>query len=364
MKNSRFISLLFLLMALCALSSYEAHAQETIALHPFKGPLEGEVITGLFFAQIRRDIPLVSNNDFLVSLIDLDNLPPDVPPGGFPPWICPSPSITMGSLYAITGEASPDPDFEGGTRIRLYLWRTEGGRLLGSDEMTVTDAEDMVYVSAFIEWVLSWIKEDEPIVVYIESEPIYIQQEAGFVYEPSWLYLGLRAGGGNSSWVFDFREGAVRKESTMFYSMNFAFQTSFYIFDFFALQTDLNFIYEFESNSAHGDFRTWYLNVPILAKFILREGRLSAGAFMGIYTNISLSQKGEDSTVAYFSYKPDFPGIIFGLNISYKLGPGNIILDGRFSYDGHWNNMDLEQINYRSAFRLNIGYEIGFFSKK
>ena len=148
-------------------------AQEPVAMHPMIGPPETQEIAAAFFDRARREVVIVSGGKYIAFNIDLSRLPPDVPEGGFPPWICPSPSITASAAYAITGEAAPDPDTPEAFRMRLYLWKMEGARLLGSDEMTVTGPEDLEATPAFIEWVLSWIVEEEPVIVYVDSQQTY-----------------------------------------------------------------------------------------------------------------------------------------------------------------------------------------------
>ena len=205
-KSTGFI-LLALFITHFSLQIPGLEAQEVIAMHPFRATSEAENMSNLFFQRLRQELPTVSDGDYRDFLIDLTRLPADVPEGGFPPWICPSPSITADSAFALTGEASPDEDFPGSFRIRVYLWRMEGARLLGSDETTVATLEDLNTLPYFLDWILSWIEDGfEPTVVYTEAEPIIVY--AGTPYEHKWLYLGLRGGGGYSRWTYDYRHHA------------------------------------------------------------------------------------------------------------------------------------------------------------
>ena len=330
-------------------------SQELIALHPFRGAAENEEITGLFFDAMENAIPFATEIYYRTFRINLNNLPPDVPPGGFPPWICPSPSITRDAAYSITGEASPDQDFEGATRIRLYLWRLEGARLLGSDEMTLFDEEDLETLSAFISWVLSWITDDSILNAQISG---------GWVYEPNWLYLGIRGGGGYSRWTYDYRTTSATSEVTTFISFNIAFHATVYFVNFFGLQTELQINYDFNSNSGHGQFNVVGFTIPLLAKFVLRGERLSAGLLLGVSFYLPLSQRGSSEGREYYDYRPDFPGFVFGITAGWRVGPGSIFIDGRMEYDLHWTNRNLNTINYRSSTRFSIGYEIGFLPKR
>ena len=347
--------LIFLTLLISNLQS-----QELIALHPMKGPAEEETITSLFFQRLQRELPNAGDGNYSGFPIDLTQLPSDVPPGGFPPWICPSPSITGDAAYAMTGEASPDLDYEGAFRMRLYLWRMDGARLLGSDELTIMNLQDLETLSGFLEWVLSWIGEEvdapEPVIVYVGLE------EEQLTYEANWLYLGLRGGGGYARWTYDFRNDTLTHEATSMASGNIALQAAVYFTRFFGVQTEANFIADFIMGKE--SFTSLNLHIPVLLKLTLRGERVKAGIFGGAYLHLPLTRLGDEDLVKHYHYRSDLPGFVFGLSSAWRLGPGNIFIDGRFEYDGHWFNPDVEMINYRNSVRLNIGYEIGFFRKR
>jgi len=133
---------------------------ETIALHPFQG--EDMAMAEIFQSVLVMELYMAPGG-YSVYAIDLNNIPPDVPPGGFPAHICPSPSLTQGVPYAITGEVLNDPNFPGSYRLRLYLWEMKNNNLLIFDELTAWDFEScekqMRYLLA---WLLSWIDRKEP----------------------------------------------------------------------------------------------------------------------------------------------------------------------------------------------------------
>ena len=372
-----FFVLVFILMVFFPCSLF---AQDFFALHPFFGPSADEPLPGLFFQRMQQELPNAGdgNNSFFV--IDLANLPPDFPSGGFPPWICPSPLITGGAAYTITAEVSTDPGFPGTFRIHLYLWEMEGSRLLGIDEIDVTNLEDLETLPSFLDHVLSWIIHDtarEPEIIY-HTETIYIREEAETIYitetihiteeaaksfEEKWLYVGLRVGGGPSRWIYDYRDTSVSIESSLFASVNVALQASFYFSHYFALQTEINIASDFKLLLNHDDFTSWSLTIPFLLQFMLQSETLKVGIFGGLSVYAPLTQRTNNDTLAYYNYRPDFPGFLFGFNIGRKVGPGYLFLDTRFEYDGHWLNPDLRIINYRNIVRFNIGYELGFFDK-
>ena len=347
-------------------------AEEQIAIHPLRDTPEASGIADGFFRQMLLELENVSDGRFIPYRIDLSRLPPDVPEGGFPPWICPSPSITGGAAFAITGEAGADPDIYGATRIRLYLWRMDGARLLGSDEMVVMDSRDLAGVPAFLDWVISWIDETpEPIVIYVEGEPVILFAEP---YIPMhWLYLGLRGGGGFSQWAYDTggNHPATVHNINMLASANIALQASVRLAQFFAIQAEANLISDF--GPAHnpytgvfaGHFNSLSLQFPLLAKLVLQGERIKAGIFGGVYLHVPLTEFGGEPVLEWFDYWADFPGITAGLNIGWRIGPGNLFIDGRLDFDRLWNrNRTFEsEIYNRRAVRINIGYQMGFFGR-
>ena len=349
-----------MLIAFCSLFSARLQAQDIVALHPFRGTPETSAIANQFFQRMQQELPGIASGAYRGFPIDLSRLPPDVPEGGFPPWICPSPSITGAAAFAITGEAGLDPDFPDATRVRLYLWMLDGARLLGSDEMTVFDSGDLNGIPGFLEWVMSWIREDAE----AEAEVVYIYEQ-GEYFQQYWLNLGLRGGGGYSRWTYDHRENMTTHEVSSLASANIALQTALHFSRFFALQPEAELVYDFRLLGSDDDsFSALSLNVPVLLKLMLQGEKVVAGIFGGVYLHVPLSQEGEYDIREYFEYKADFPGIVFGLSAGWRVGSGNLFIDGRFKYDGHWFDEELERINYRNSIRLNIGYEIGLIRKR
>ena len=361
--------LVFILMIFFPCSLF---AQNFLALHPLFGPSAEEPIIGLFFQRMQQELPDAGDGNNRVFVIDLATIPPDFPSGDFPPWICPSPLITGGADYTLTAEVFPNPDSPATFRIRLYLWEMESSHLLGVDEIDVRGLEDLETLPSFLDYVLSWITHriaQEPEIIYHTetihlTETIYIREESARSFEEKWLYLGLRGGGGYSRWIYDYRDTSTTIESSVFASGNAALQASVYFFHFLAFQTEVNVASDFRLFSHMDDFTSWSLTVPFLLHFVMQSENLKAGIFGGVSLYVPLAQQSNDETLAYFDYLPDFPGFLFGFTIGRKMGPGYLLLDTRFEYDGHWFNTDLRIINYRDIVRFNIGYEFGFFDKK
>ena len=350
------------------------HGQELIAVHPLHSTAEAEEM-GLIFHDLQlRYIPRVEDGLYRVYPIDLTRLPSDVPPGGFPPWICPSPSITGGAPYAITGSAEPDTEFPGEYRIRVFLWRMEDARLLGSDEMLTSSRQDCeTKMPFFLDWVFSWIRHDsaEPQIIetFVYPDDYLIPPEPLPNY---WLFLGLRAGMGSSLWAYDYGlnyAGSTRIITSLI-TANLALQADFHLTRIFSIQAEAIFTADFGNvddlytGEDEGFFNSMSFMFPLLAKFTFRGEQWSTGLFAGVYYFLPFMQTGSDKALEHFDYEPHFPGIVFGLQVSRRMGRGNLFLDGRVEYDGLWHDKSISNvIYYRYVFRLNIGYELGFFEK-
>ena len=392
---------------------------ETIAVHPFQA--DNKEIAEIFSSVLNMELFMVPGS-YSVYSIGTDDWPLDVPVGGFPAYICPSPSLTMGLPYAITGEVFNDPDFSGSYRLKLYLWDMKEKRLLVHDELTARDREScekqMKYLLA---WLLSWVGREEQVPVAVPvPEPVraeapaqaekvviireqvpqtmaafdrsrwnYIGPKGGeettpvdnpdkWVYlgpeREKWLYLGARAGMGSSQWYYDQNNPFYLKnqDTSDFLSANLSMQLSFHVMRYLDIQTEANFTADFgslgDSTSGtvknDGVFINWSLTVPLLLKLNLRGSHVKAGIFGGAYFYLPLFQTNADKAGDYFDYKPDIPGFIFGMSLGWKAGPGYLFLDGRLEFDGQWRNSGRDQFYYRNMTKINLGYEVGFINKK
>ena len=72
--------------------------------------------------------------------IDMTYLPDDVPEGGFPPFICPSPSLIKANPYALTGEVTRNDT--GSLSLRLYLWEMADTRLVYTSKLTARNMNE------------------------------------------------------------------------------------------------------------------------------------------------------------------------------------------------------------------------------
>ena len=82
-----FLCALFLFVPLCLFA--QAGIKKTVALVPFWG--SDQKIIRQFGDELFNSVNKMT--EFMPTPVDMTNLPPDVPEGGNPPYICPSPSI-------------------------------------------------------------------------------------------------------------------------------------------------------------------------------------------------------------------------------------------------------------------------------
>jgi hypothetical protein len=334
--------------------------RDTIALVPFWGnPIAAE------FGNV-LNMTLRNNARYRPFPVDMVNLPPDVPEGGFPPYICPSPSLTAGSPYAMTGEVVWSDDYNIYV-LRLYLWEMETRRLVSSDEMQAADkAGCEAVLPPLLEWMLSWLPAPE-------------EQAAA---KGKWLYLGLRAGPSFGFYQRPIREPFVEQQADNYYNINAAVQASAELLSFLAIQTEMVFTrdyapfvsYQIVSPPSGGNmleleaapFVSWSMMIPLSLKLTIRKPKYFAAVLGGAYLTLPLGEMWNESPGDGFKYsvKPPF-GITAGINSGVKAGPGYIFLDIRWNADlGETVKDSGEAIYKRGMVSLSLGYEIGFFTKK
>ena len=109
-----------------------------LALFPFWG--SDKNIIDQFGAELYA--AMGNMKDFRTVQIDMSpaKLPDDVPIGGFPPYICPSPSQTKTNPYALTGEVTRTA--AGLWDLRLYLWEMDETRLVFTSTLTARNRSE------------------------------------------------------------------------------------------------------------------------------------------------------------------------------------------------------------------------------
>jgi hypothetical protein len=383
-------TMLFLICSLIPVSSLSAQtaSRTRVAVIPFWGPDTG--INNQFFSALQG--VLNGNADYEPFSVDMDKLPPDVPSGGFPPHVCPSPSMTGGAPYALTGETSRADDGRSWI-LRLYLWEMSDNRLLYSDEIEPADrAECEADLPALLDWLFSWAGKNA------ESASAGEAAQTGQAKAPEgaasgatargqtpavpaaehWLYAGLRAGL-SLAWytreeVLPFSEdmtawfgnvevalygfapllkaGTVHRFGPQFEA---AFTTDYAPFRMTDPGAGTNNLTPFSSLS---------LAFPLLAKYAYTKSDHFASVFGGVYLTVPLGEMKNDKIGGSFGVQPPL-GWIAGTGMGIKAGPGTVLLEFRWAADiGETISGSEEHIYRRSRFILSVGYEYGFFPKR
>ena len=177
----------FVVFCLILLGAGAQTAEVPVAVMPFVGDdaaLSGRVRD----ASIRE----VGNQEGFTSL----PLAADTPAAGDEP---PDPSLLGGMPYVLTGEYYFDD--EGMQHCQLWLWISDSGALVLTDELVAEDVEEAEgYLPALVRWIFSQLAEDGPEEEAAEAEEATETEEGeqlpagGPGAFTARLYLGLRGG--------------------------------------------------------------------------------------------------------------------------------------------------------------------------
>jgi len=193
--------------------------------------------------------------------------------------------------------------------------------------------------------------------------------------KPLRLTAGARAGVSSQLWTLsnDIKGDA---ESPAFAFVP-VFHGAFHFTDLFALQTELALSIDKVSYSGAGaggmftaSFESLSLQWPLLARFTFRPDNFSISAFGGIVFNIPLGAMNLNSSLygdSSFRFSTP-PGYVVGANAGWRLGPGFLFADIRFSGDFtrtviHDNTGTLA-LYLRNVFSFSIGYEFEIIVNK
>lgn len=319
--------------------------------------------------------------------VDMENLPPDVPQGGFPPYVCPSPSMTGDAPYAMTGEVFFDDEL-GSWHLRLYFWQMEGTRLIYTDELVAGNGEECAeYLPGLLQWLFAWLDktaaaDEEPVAG--AEEPV--EEEGGEVKEEEnaplllsaekWLYLGVRAGSSLRFYTRPQINHFYERGTFDYYNISAALQVSVQIIRLLAVQAELIWTTDYASfntisqlpplSVSAAPFKSQSLMLPVSAKFTYRKDSLMTALFAGAYFILPLGQMENTAMGGNFAYGLTMPlGYTAGLNIGMKAGPGHLFLDIRWAADlADTMKPDGTIIYKRSMISLSVGYEFGLINKK
>jgi len=371
-----FFSILLLLLPLAVFA--QSNRTQTVALVPFWGPVE-QFITE-FGEELFKGVSDMQG--YRPVVIDMTNLPDDVPEGGFPPYICPSPSLIKTNPIALTGELTQDPDDEEFWHMRLYLWEMSETRLVFSDELTAYDRDEVAAgLPGMLEWLFSWLNkkgggsgtggEGDTTNMSGQGRNVFITTSMPL----QWMYVGVRAGG-----ALRMQERPTEYETEHYYKGNFYdtinaavlysiafFPESVPFFSRFGLQVEGVFNYDMDITNNKQKIPAMTISPTALLKcHIYRQGNMLYSIFAGAYTTFPIS----DTIKTFAKYQPFPVGLTAGLCFAGKIDPipGLFFIDLRYSRDQFKSNTivsaDRDREFRRSAVTISVGYEFGIITKK
>ena len=364
---------LFLCLLMVSAPLWLYAQMDTVALIPFWG--DDADIIGQFGEELYYGVD--GMRDYTPWPVDMSpaNLPPDVPEGGFPPYICPSPSLTRSAPYSLTGELAFDDEIYL-WRLRLYLWQMEDGRLIFSDELNAYDREECgMNMPGMLDWLFSWIGSG----VYYDGSNLGTptMDTSGLskvvYYEPTeplkWLYVGAKAGlrvpilaPSSDSEASDHYNG--------FYGGGTASaHVNVMLFTALGIQIEPTYNMEIIEDLGTGIQHSFALSG--LLRYSYRYGSKSffvvAGAYMDFFFDENLTP----------AVLPPW-GVTAGFGLGTRIGPGYLYLDIRGAMDigetktpaidiksdsGKWGPWEADAAWRRFAVSVCVGYEMGFLTK-
>ena len=377
-------SLSFLFLPLIIFS--QSNRTQSVALIPFWGP-DGPYGHEQFIQEFGEELYKAVNGlqGYRSQVVDMspEKLPPDVPEGGFPPYICPLPSLVGTSTpIALTGELTPDPDDDEWWHVRLYLWEMADQRLVFSDEVMAYDREELSsgLNGGWLQWLFDWLKksgrgsggdgsEGDTSNLY-GGKKVFITTSMPL----QWIYIGARVGAsplrlqdtpkfkGVSSPDDRYVESRYESVNAALSVSIALFPESIPFFSRFVVQAEGIFNYDFEPQIGESKSPSTMTVTPAaLLKFqVYRHGNMLFSLFGGAYTPFTLNDK-----IAYGSLVPI--GWTTGLSFGGKLEPlpGIFFIDLRYSNDEFNTFVTKDDEAYRrKAITISVGYEFGLFTKK
>jgi hypothetical protein len=333
---------------------------------------------------------------YTIQPVSAEELPESL---GFPPDEPPAPVYLGESELALTGEYYIDADDV--QHFQLWLWNSDAGSLVATEEMVFEDMEEAhSYLPAIISWLFSREREQRAEEERIASRaatragPRVLLQtvvsndqdgnEQEQVREPFTrrIFLGLR-GGGSFNTLKAQDVGNYEAGSSQWFGGEGALMAEFRLFRFLSLQAEAVFIYDLFMAAKKvqqggvlirsGDtFRSMLLAFPLYAKIPLETGGFSLSPFMGLYYLMPLGQmaispaagNGGGGSYPYGIIPP--LGLSLGIDVGLPLGPGEMVAGLRFDQNiGMTIVQDPNMMQYyRNRINLSFGYQFLLWKKQ
>ncbi|MDR2362848.1 MAG: PorT family protein [Spirochaetaceae bacterium] len=388
-KKSR---LLLLVMGFLLLISYGGNAQTApadtatdVAIMPFLGSDDPGNTLQLFDAvlsemtNLENYVPREVSADSYPEILDLR---PDEPPES---------GYLGDSKYVLTGEFYLD--VEDLQHLQLWLWNSETGRLVYTDELVSEDYEEAVsYMPSLVNWILSQIPREEPVaggevITDIAAEPADTDTDTDTDTAPPQevekrrifrgeLYAGFRGGASFNTYSIIQKIGGYAGGMSQSFAYEVAFLADFRIFRFFGIQAEaifnpdtFNAAKAVQNNSVIDRADSLSMTFPLLLKIPLDLGAFYLSFYTGPYATIPLGNAKIQSNAEAGTYASKMTpplGFMFGLDLGFTLGPGKLLLDARYGRDfGITVIQNSLQLPYtRDRISVSLGYKFLLWNRK
>jgi len=280
---------------------------------------------------------------------NMNNLPPGAPPGGFPPFVNPGPSLIGDAHFAITGNIffnSPLQQWH----LRLFLWQTADTGPFFSEDLAVTDLASLDLILPYmLRWVFSRVVE--PGQHYL----LYAGLRLGWtpvIFAPLWggaAYFGGSAGGFSVAASANLR--LLDFQFSNFQFFNFGPHTFFPNF-FLGLQL--------EGIGAWASSAGWSFTLPALLRLTATDENIpwSFSLLWGCYLVFGGAHARHQSERVPW-------GVTVGASAGTRRGPGYINMGLRWSGDMFSSFRAVTGGYYRRhTITLFVGYEMGFLGER
>ncbi|MDR3161193.1 MAG: PorT family protein [Spirochaetaceae bacterium] len=281
---------------------------------------------------------------------DIAGLSPDMPPD----------SEYLGtSEYVLTGEFYLD--VEDIQHFQLWLWASDTGRLVYTDEMVTENFEEaLMYMPPLLNWIFSQIPQEGPlpaaaITAEQESSSQSVTPDANTptnggedkrIFQGQ-LYLGIRGGAAFNTYSIALNSWGYEGSLTQSFGYEVAVFADFRILRFLGVQGEVIFSPDAlmvskiisingQSVAVIDRFESLSLTFPVLIKIPLDFGVFNLSFYTGGYGILPLGKtriKSDVGAGAYTATTEPPLGFIFGLDMGFHLGPGMFVLDMRYSRD-------------------------------
>jgi hypothetical protein len=172
------------------------------------------------------------------------------------------------------------------------------------------------------------------------------------VWKHKVLFLNARLGVSNRYYLSDTED-----KPTVLFTVDGGLEGELHPFKFLALQFGLNYAVDWDPRTSTLLNGTSVLSIPVMLKFIFNPSMTTTlGFYGGGYTNF----------VLLGTTTPPLLGVLGGVDLAVKAGPGAVLFDLRYSID--MGSTDVHDDNIESYKRmfltLSAGYKFGFFARK